>query len=144
MECGLGGRLDATNILERVACTAITSIGLDHQEILGDTHEEIAAEKAGIIKAGVGGCVLGPTACPFPVFRNNYTSVGAPSHNFIEVRGLAEESKELDAFADINTEVAMKVLGVTLQKTPEELEQIIPQSFIQEVSQPCRLERITH
>jgi len=38
----------------------------------------------------------------------------------------------------------MKVLGVTLQKTPLELESIIPRSFIQEVSQPCRLERITH
>ncbi len=51
-EVGLGGRLDATNVLEPMAC-AITSIGLDHQQFLGETVQEIAVEKAGIIKAGV-------------------------------------------------------------------------------------------
>ena len=53
LETGLGGRLDATNAIERPVCTAITSIGLDHREILGDTLEKIAAEKAGILKKGV-------------------------------------------------------------------------------------------
>ena len=48
-ETGLGGRLDATNILKPIA-TAIVSIGMDHTEILGDTLQKIAAEKAGIIK----------------------------------------------------------------------------------------------
>lgn len=48
-EVGLGGRLDATNVLSPVAC-AITSIGFDHQQYLGNTLAEIAAEKAGIIK----------------------------------------------------------------------------------------------
>lgn len=48
-ETGLGGRLDATNILKPIA-TAIISIGMDHAEILGDTLEKIATEKAGIIK----------------------------------------------------------------------------------------------
>lgn len=51
-ETGLGGRLDATNILKPVI-TVITSIGLDHMKLLGNTIEEIAAEKAGIIKPGV-------------------------------------------------------------------------------------------
>jgi dihydrofolate synthase/folylpolyglutamate synthase len=51
-EVGLGGRLDATNVLDPVA-TAITSIGFDHQQYLGTTLREIAREKAGIIKAGV-------------------------------------------------------------------------------------------
>ncbi len=49
VETGLGGRLDATNIVDPIM-TIITSIGLDHQAVLGDTLEEIAAEKAGIIK----------------------------------------------------------------------------------------------
>jgi dihydrofolate synthase/folylpolyglutamate synthase len=49
IETGLGGRLDATNILQPVA-TAITSVGMDHTDILGDTIEKIAREKAGIIK----------------------------------------------------------------------------------------------
>ncbi|MDG1349790.1 MAG: Mur ligase family protein [Crocinitomicaceae bacterium] len=49
-ETGMGGRLDATNVLTPIA-TAITNISLDHTEFLGDTLEEIAKEKAGIIKA---------------------------------------------------------------------------------------------
>lgn len=55
VECGLGGRLDATNVLlpEEVVCSAITRISLDHQNMLGDTLEKIAAEKAGITKRGV-------------------------------------------------------------------------------------------
>jgi dihydrofolate synthase/folylpolyglutamate synthase len=51
-ETGLGGRLDATNIVAPLA-SVITNIGLDHQQWLGQTLPEIAAEKAGIIKAGV-------------------------------------------------------------------------------------------
>lgn len=49
-ETGLGGRLDATNTLRNLACTVITKIGLDHTAILGDTIEEIAGEKCGILR----------------------------------------------------------------------------------------------
>ena len=52
LEVGLGGRLDSTNVCAS-SLAAITSIGLDHQRVLGDTIGEIAAEKAGIIKAAV-------------------------------------------------------------------------------------------
>jgi dihydrofolate synthase/folylpolyglutamate synthase len=52
IETGLGGRLDTTNVLVPRVC-ALTSIGLDHAEMLGGTHEQIAAEKAGILKPGV-------------------------------------------------------------------------------------------
>lgn len=53
LETGLGGRLDATNTIEHPSMTVITSVGLDHTEVLGDSLEKIALEKAGIIKAGV-------------------------------------------------------------------------------------------
>lgn len=53
LETGLGGRLDATNVFEEPLMTIITSISLEHTQILGNTIEEIAAEKAGIIKEGV-------------------------------------------------------------------------------------------
>jgi dihydrofolate synthase / folylpolyglutamate synthase len=53
LEVGLGGRGDATNVIAHPAACAITSISLDHREMLGDTLAAIAAEKAGIIKAGV-------------------------------------------------------------------------------------------
>jgi dihydrofolate synthase/folylpolyglutamate synthase len=52
VEVGLGGRLDCTNVLVPAVC-AITNVGLDHTEMLGATHEAIAAEKAGILKPGV-------------------------------------------------------------------------------------------
>ncbi|MDO4618366.1 MAG: folylpolyglutamate synthase/dihydrofolate synthase family protein [Clostridia bacterium] len=50
LEVGLGGRLDATNVIEKSEVSVIMSIGLDHTELLGDTKEKIAFEKAGIIK----------------------------------------------------------------------------------------------
>ena len=53
LEVGLGGRGDATNVISRPAATAITSISLDHRELLGDTLAVIAAEKAGILKPGI-------------------------------------------------------------------------------------------
>ena len=53
LETGLGGRLDATNVVEKPLACIITSISRDHTEYLGDTLEAIAGEKAGIIKAGV-------------------------------------------------------------------------------------------
>ncbi len=62
LETGLGGRLDATNIVEHPLLTVITSISLEHTEILGDTLEKIAAEKAGILKNHVP--VVYDTSCP--------------------------------------------------------------------------------
>lgn len=58
LETGMGGRLDATNVIEKPLLTAITPIAFDHMEYLGNTLPAIAAEKAGILKAGVG-CVVG-------------------------------------------------------------------------------------
>lgn len=59
LEVGLGGRLDATNVIEVPRLTIITPVSLDHQQFLGETLPEIAGEKAGIIKRGVP-CVVGP------------------------------------------------------------------------------------
>ena len=60
IECGIGGRLDATNIIDNPICSVITSIGLDHMELIGNTLDEIANEKSGIIKKEVP-CIIGPT-----------------------------------------------------------------------------------
>jgi len=59
LEVGLGGRLDATNVIADPAATVITPVDLDHQQFLGDTLAEIAGEKAGIIKRRVP-CIVGP------------------------------------------------------------------------------------
>ncbi len=54
LETGLGGRLDATNVIGRPLLTVMTPVSMDHQQFLGDTIEGIAVEKAGILKPGVG------------------------------------------------------------------------------------------
>ncbi len=61
LEVGLGGRLDATNVIDKPALTVITPVSIDHEQFLGDTLTKIAGEKAGIIKRGVT-CVVGPQA----------------------------------------------------------------------------------
>lgn len=59
LEVGLGGRLDATNVVDQPRLTIITPVSIDHQQYLGETLPEIAGEKAGILKRGVP-CVVGP------------------------------------------------------------------------------------
>ena len=61
LEVGLGGRLDATNVVDKPALTIITPVSIDHQQYLGETLPEIAGEKAGIIKRGVP-VIIGPQA----------------------------------------------------------------------------------
>ncbi|SFO11391.1 dihydrofolate synthase / folylpolyglutamate synthase [Roseovarius lutimaris] len=61
LEVGLGGRLDATNVIAKPALTVITPISIDHEQYLGNTLAKIAGEKAGILKRGVP-CVVGPQA----------------------------------------------------------------------------------
>ncbi|MFQ5889239.1 MAG: bifunctional folylpolyglutamate synthase/dihydrofolate synthase [Gemmatimonadota bacterium] len=79
VEVGLGGRLDATNVL-RPEVSAITNVALDHAEYLGLTLREIAAEKAGILKGGVP-AVLGPVSGEvLDVFRRRAAELKAPLH----------------------------------------------------------------
>lgn len=79
IEVGLGGRLDATNVL-RPLVSAVTNVQMDHADYLGDTLEKIAREKAGIAKAGVP-FVVGETAPGLlEIFRSVATDLGAPLH----------------------------------------------------------------
>ncbi len=78
LEVGLGGRLDATNVVDRPALTVITPVSLDHQQYLGETLAEIAGEKAGILKRGVP-CVVGPQDdAGLRVIEDRAARVGAP------------------------------------------------------------------
>jgi dihydrofolate synthase/folylpolyglutamate synthase len=62
LEVGLGGRLDATNVVKRPLASVITSVALDHEKFLGDTLTAIAHEKAGILKRGRPGVIASQTA----------------------------------------------------------------------------------
>lgn len=78
LEVGLGGRLDATNVIEAPRLCIITPVSIDHQQYLGDTLEEIAGEKAGILKRGVP-CIVGPqTEGALEVIEARAARLGAP------------------------------------------------------------------
>ncbi|MEL6978782.1 MAG: folylpolyglutamate synthase/dihydrofolate synthase family protein [Pseudomonadota bacterium] len=78
LEVGLGGRLDATNVIDTPRLTAITPIGMDHQEFLGDTLGAIAAEKAGILKTGAPSVVAAQAPEAQAVIERRAAEVGAP------------------------------------------------------------------
>lgn len=78
LEVGLGGRLDATNVIDKPALTIITPVSFDHPQFLGDTLAEIAGEKAGILKRGVTGIVAAQTDEALEVIEARATRLGAP------------------------------------------------------------------
>lgn len=98
IECGMGGRFDATNILkpDQVLCSVITKVGMDHEAFLGDTLVKIALEKAGIMKKGV----------PFVVDQSNRLEV---------LMTLDEHAKEVEATqgSSILTAVLSKQISIT-------------------------------
>ncbi len=127
LETGMGGRLDATNIVDP-ACSIITSIGLDHQEHLGGTLEQIAVEKAGIIKPErpvvAGG--LPPAAhkviaqkaldlgCKFSAYGTDFDSVGLnPS-----LRGMIQRQNAavaLEALRSVGIKLSLEGISMALR-----------------------------
>jgi dihydrofolate synthase / folylpolyglutamate synthase len=102
LEVGLGGRLDSTNIIKRSEVSVIVSIDYDHMDVLGDTLEEIAYEKAGIVKDN-STLVLGDVpANPFEVItsvcRNKGSVVKALNRNyFVRTQALDKQDQKLPA-----------------------------------------------
>lgn len=98
LETGLGGRLDATNAINNPVLSVITSIGLDHTELLGDTYEKIAAEKAGIIKAGVPVIFEDLRAGVTAVIRSKAEETGAPVKFFAkkDIVNIIKKDKYID------------------------------------------------
>ena len=77
LEVGLGGRLDATNVIAAPEAAVLMNIGLDHTQVLGDTLEQIAAEKAGILKPGCAAVAYQQQESVLEVFRQRAREVGA-------------------------------------------------------------------
>jgi dihydrofolate synthase/folylpolyglutamate synthase len=78
LEVGLGGRLDATNVIDKAAATVITPVSIDHTEFLGATVKEIAGEKAGILKRGVPAIIAHQEAQVLGVIEREARRLGAP------------------------------------------------------------------
>ncbi len=113
LETGLGGRLDATNVIEKPAVSVIMPIGLDHTAVLGDTLAAIAGEKAGILKPGC------PAVCaPQPpealaVIKARCAAVGAPLRlvNITKIRFLSSSlSGQRFSYGDME-DVTLPLLG---------------------------------
>lgn len=114
LECGLGGRLDATNVCVPVAC-AITSVGLDHCAWLGDSVGKIAAEKAGIVKPGIP-VVLGENPPEvIDVVSKRAEELGAPfvyAPDAVADSAVPENLALKGGFNRDNARTALAVLGV--------------------------------
>jgi dihydrofolate synthase/folylpolyglutamate synthase len=80
LEVGLGGRLDATNVIERSIASVVTPVSMDHVEFLGDTVEKIATEKAGIFRAGVPAVIAPQTDLVSAVLERHAERARAPLH----------------------------------------------------------------
>ena len=78
LEVGLGGRLDATNVIDKPLATIITPISIDHIDFLGDTLEKIAAEKAGIFKQGVSAIIAAQAREVLAVLERQAARLKAP------------------------------------------------------------------
>ncbi len=92
LETGLGGRLDATNLIPRPAACAISPVSLDHQHYLGDTLALIAAEKAGILKTGVETAVAAQEPEALGAIEKRAAEIGAPL--FLQNRDWAVAGKD--------------------------------------------------
>ena len=103
LETGLGGRLDATNACPKPTICVITSISLDHTDILGDTIEAIAAEKAGIIKPGVPVFCDGSSKEASAVIKERASSLQSPCREIAKnAYKIREVNRKHIAFSRVN------------------------------------------
>ncbi|HWT26550.1 MAG TPA: folylpolyglutamate synthase/dihydrofolate synthase family protein [Mobilitalea sp.] len=116
VEVGMGGRLDATNVIKHPVCSVITSISMDHMQYLGDTIDKIAREKAGIIKSGVPVVTCRQEPKVIKVFdevskRNGASLYISDYEQISEVRYSPEETDFTLTQAGIAKQYKIKLLG---------------------------------
>ena len=139
LETGLGGRLDATNVIRSPAVSVITSIGLEHTRILGDTVEKIAVEKGGIIKPDRP-VLVGPNV-PHNVLRQCAQEKGA-SEYFLCEDVLGPSPVPITDYDEENARTAQAALSLLQRSHGKQIGSIID-SVIQSGTQtrpPCRFE----
>ncbi|KAL1953255.1 hypothetical protein VTO42DRAFT_3343 [Malbranchea cinnamomea] len=151
VEVGMGGRLDATNVLENVLVSVIAKIGYDHQAMLGDTIEKISGEKAGILKKGVPCFVDGSNiAVVQEVIETQANKVGSTA-TFVRPADVVRvfptlqqrfEELELEPHQQSNLSCAIMALRETLSQIRPELSlpKLFP--FIPAVPRAGRLQQI--
>lgn len=138
LECGLGGRLDATNVCAPELCV-ITKVGLDHCDWLGNTVEKIAAEKAGIVKPGVPVVLARNEPSVVAVVRAVAQAKGAPFHYAPDLADAAEIPADFALPGAFNRENAVTALAAlkVLDARPS-----VPPSAFARVVWPGRFQRV--
>jgi dihydrofolate synthase/folylpolyglutamate synthase len=142
LETGLGGRLDATNVITNPAMSVITSIGLEHTRILGDTIELIAREKGGIIKPGRP-VLCGPHV-PHEVLRECTTAIGGGKYYTPDVVLGTHEDMLITDYDEENQRISKAAL-VLLQDLHPELVTNLTQEEMDAgvlIRPPCRFELV--
>jgi folylpolyglutamate synthase/dihydrofolate synthase len=152
IEVGMGGRLDATNILSDVLVSVIAKIGMDHQAFLGSTIEEIAREKAGILKPGVPcvvdntneAAVLGALSARIQELGINAAFV-SPDKAEEQLPPLAQlfRKMDLETHQKENMCSAVMALRVALSKIRPEVDAYSLLPHLADVKWPGRLEHIS-
>ena len=157
LEVGLGGRLDATNVVDAPLTSVITPVSLDHADYLGDSIESVAAEKAGILKRGVR-AVIGPQMPEaLAVIERAAERVRAPLRVAGEHWNASEEHRRLvyqddDGLLDlpgpkligrhqfVNAGVAVAALRASGLKIPQRAYE----TGLVKAEWPARMQRLTH
>ena len=155
LETGMGGRLDATNILPKVLCSIITPIDFDHQEFLGKTLPKIAAEKAGIIKKNCPVIIGKQKAAALRVLENKAREMGCEvkifGRDFTKIKNSIslEGEHQLEnaavaacaALTQKKFKVTQKQISAALEKTfwPGRLEKISRGKFFEKLPKSCEL-----
>jgi dihydrofolate synthase/folylpolyglutamate synthase len=157
LEVGLGGRLDATNVVEAPLLSVITPVSLDHADYLGDSIESVAAEKAGILKRGVR-AVIGPQVPEaLSIIERAAERVRAPLRVSGEHWNASEEHRRLvyqddDGLVDlpgpkligrhqfVNAGVAVAALRASGLKIPQRAYE----TGLVKAEWPARMQRLTH
>lgn len=134
LETGLGGRLDATNSFARPYLSVITSIGLDHTAILGDTIEQIAAEKAGIIKKGVPVFYDGNLEESSVVIERTAAKAGAPcrkiSNDAFEILEITEKDIAFLPGSEYDNNTVWRVRGTGVYQVMNAMLAIAAMKFV--------------
>lgn len=152
IEVGIGGLLDNTNVGHPLV-SVITTIGLDHQDLLGSTLEEITTQKAGIIKSGQQ-VVVGPVTCEcMDVIRDTASKQGATVQAFGEDFSLVDDSYQDEAFTipleqlalqgpfqKENATVAIRAFRAWMEATGRSMRTELVESALRVVSWPGRME----
>lgn len=148
IEVGLGGRLDATNVLTEkdVLVSAITKVGVDHEAFLGNTISQIAREKAGIIKKGVD-CVVDLTNEPdaLEVIRAKAAEEGSPLHE-VRSSGLTKKLIGLSPlkgkYQEQNLAVALEIIALLKEKHSFRISDEAIERGIRNTTWPGRLQTV--